>query len=148
MPTFKYDVPANMRTELVIVEIAGETFRLVPEAPAAVINAVASGIKYDEVGNRIYSAPSLISFMLGVIVEEIEEDGEYVPVDDHARFMALMQSKTTIIPIDLLGEMCEALGRYYGRRPTSPSSLSAERRRPNGTGGAATSGDSGSSLTV
>lgn len=61
-----------------------ETFTTVAEAPSGVLNDLVSGITYDDEGNRIYRAPNLIHFVIGVLREEkaVALDGEGKFPDD------------------------------------------------------------------
>lgn len=56
--------------EPITFELNGEQFEALAEAPAGVVNDLLAGISLDEKGNRVYSAPNLVRYVSGVLVEE------------------------------------------------------------------------------
>lgn len=123
-------------------DLMGQSFTGLPEAPSGILNDLIAGIQFTPDGNRIYSAPNLIAFVQGVLIDEYEdEEGNVLPADDVERFTRLVHSKKVIVPIETLGDLVIWLSEEYGARPTVPSTRSA-RGRP-GTG--ATSRDGSSS---
>lgn len=88
-----------------------ESFRCVAEPPGGVLDDLATGITADEAGNRVYNAPSLVSFVRGVLVPE-----------DEQRFVALAHDKARSVKLDLIGEIVMWLAEELFERPTGPAS--------------------------
>lgn len=54
----------------------GELFTCVQVAPAGVLNDMIAGIRTDDTGSRVYSAPNLIAFVIGVLREDKAVEAE------------------------------------------------------------------------
>lgn len=71
--------------EPVRFKLLHEEFIALPDAPAGVVNDLTAAITLDDHGGRVYSAPNLVRFVIGVLVEEratpIEEGDEPEDVD-------------------------------------------------------------------
>lgn len=137
-----FGAPADVNKEPVTFTLSGivasgprrgeawkEDFVCVAEAPSGVLNDLVAGISVDEQGNRVYSAPNLIRFVLGVLresedVTDPEGDGSTLltrPTDDVTRFQSLMHDKARIVPLDTLGELVMWLAEELSNRPSTPS---------------------------
>lgn len=66
----EFGAPPNQETEPVSFLLQGEEFVCLPVAPSGTLNDFIAGIRTDDRGQRIYSAPNLISFVIGVLREE------------------------------------------------------------------------------
>lgn len=111
-------------------DLGGQTFHCLPSAPAGVLNRMLDAVQTDARGNRVFNAPDLIGFVCGVLIEhrwELDDEqpaeGEVqwhqVPTDDVQRFLAVVDSKDTIIPIERLGDVVVWLTEQYVGRPTN-----------------------------
>lgn len=145
MPTYDFDDDGDQpqRREPIEFKLGGEVFHALPEAPAGVLNDLLAGIQLDEQGNRIYSAPNLMRFVIGILVDELEvptaegvalgypapaDDVEtmIIPADDVQRFHRLLNDKHNIVPIEKLARCVITLSEGYGQRPFDE--LSPSRR--------------------
>ena len=91
-------------------ELAGQTFRCLPEAPAGVLTNLARAVGHDDQGNTVFSNLDVMAFLEGVLFEE-----------DARAFRAVCNSKTKIISIDRLGGVMLWLSQdvYAPGRPTA-----------------------------
>ena len=83
-----------------------EKFTCLEEA-SGVLDDLASSASYDAQGNRVFHAPSLVSFVAGVLVPE-----------DEARFRRLTKDKTHVVPLETLGEITLWLSEELVGHPT------------------------------
>lgn len=84
--------------------LEGQEFECVEEAPAAALTDFLGDVAGDHVGR---SAAALVSFITSVLIDE-----------DVPRFLDLVHSKETIIPIETVGEIVTWLVEEYSGRPT------------------------------
>jgi hypothetical protein len=129
--------------EPITIHLAGEDFRALGEAPAEVLDDLTSSIGGDGRGNVTYDKLSILRFLRGVILDEIRvevpartapanvvEGDEptpiktlpatvaWEPVDDLARFNALVSSKRRVIKLERLGDVVQWLMERYSGRPS------------------------------
>lgn len=98
-----------------------ETFRCLPDAPAAALDDLASSVGVDTRGRMVWNQGSLLRFFRAVLHP-----------DDEERFDALVLDKNRVLPLEALGEIMFWLGEVYTEFPTEPPSSSAGGRRADG----------------
>lgn len=125
-PHFSFDDDEPRSTkEGPTFSVAGESYRCVAEAPGGTIERIAQCSRLDDRGRQVFSAPDLVAFFEGVIIEEELVEGveqgapdEWRPVDDLDRFRAAIASKRKPITIQKLGDIFTKLVEHYTARPT------------------------------
>lgn len=94
-----------------------ESFRCLPDAPAAALDDLAASVGVDNRGRMVWNQGSLLRFFRAVLHP-----------DDEERFDALVNDKNRVLPLEALGDIMFWLGEVYTERPTEPPSSSAGGR--------------------
>lgn len=110
------------------ITIAGETFRITPIAPPAVLVNMLNAIRLNEAGDRVYPMANMLQFLGDVIVAEIPKldeagaaTGEWEPVDDWQRWWGLTRDPKRVIDAKAVGPLVKWLSEeiYLPGFPTS-----------------------------
>jgi hypothetical protein len=128
--SFDVDAVVDHAAEGPTFDLGGQTFHCLAQCPAGVLNRMLDAMQTDVRGNRTYNAPDLIAFVTGVLIDkrwvlvpddDPEQDSTWQPelADDVDRFLDVVDSKDTIIPIERLGDVVVWLTEQYVGRPTS-----------------------------
>lgn len=96
-----------------------ETFRVVPVAPAGVLDDLAASVGVTDAGDRVWNQVSLLRFIRGVIVDE-----------DVPRFQRLTHDKDRVVALQLLGDVMIWLSGELVGHPTTRPSASTGGRSP------------------
>lgn len=88
-----------------------ESFTCVPIPPAGMLDDLSAMAHIGADGTQVFSAPSLLKFMRGVLIDA-----------DVKRFEALVRSKTRVVELDALGAVVIWLSEEFTSRPTPPPS--------------------------
>lgn len=88
-----------------------ESFTCVPVAPAGVLDDLARMVQVDARGNQIYNSPSIMRFLVGVMIDA-----------DLDRFDALVHSKDRVVPLEVVVEVAMWLMEETVGHPSMPPS--------------------------
>lgn len=88
-----------------------ESFTCVPIPPAGMLDDLSAMAHVGADGTQIFNAPSLLSFMRGVLIDQ-----------DVERFEDLVRSKAKVVELEALGSVVIWLAEEFTGRPTPPPS--------------------------